>query len=44
MIDEVVTMLGMDLHEIDAIAVSGGMSAEDAMAECVATSNAALQE
>ena len=27
-----------------AIAVSGGMSAEDAMAECVATSNAALQE
>ena len=24
MIDEVVTMLGMDLHEIDAIAVSGG--------------------
>ena len=25
MIDEVVTMLGMDLHEIDAIAVSGGL-------------------
>ena len=24
MIDEVATMLGMDLHEIDAIAVSGG--------------------
>lgn len=27
-----------------AIAVAGGVSAEDAMAECVATSNAALQE
>ena len=24
MIDEVVTMIGMDLHEIDAIAVFGG--------------------
>ncbi|MFQ9446742.1 MAG: hypothetical protein ACLR4A_04735 [Christensenellales bacterium] len=27
-----------------AIAVAGGVSAEDSMAECVATSNAALQE
>ena len=27
-----------------AIAVAGGMSAEDAMATCVATSNAALSE
>ncbi len=27
-----------------ATAVAGGVSAEDAMAECVATSNAALQE
>ena len=37
MIDEVVTMLGMDLHEIDAIAVSGGPGSFTGLRICSAT-------